>query len=81
MASTIDTRFIDVVTWAAQSTTLLLPYGTIPRLIDPDGWRVWARCVVALPAIAALTAPQPDRYERWDEWARQFNMVAKLLTT
>lgn len=81
MASTIDTRFIDVVTWAAQSTTLLLPHGTIPRLIDPAGWKAWARIVVALPAIAALTAPSPDPYEDWRDWARQFNTVAKLLTT
>lgn len=81
MASTIDTRFIDVITWAAQSTTLLAPYGTVPRLINPDDWKPWARIVVAFPAVAALTAPQPDRFEVWQDWARAFNMVARLLTT
>lgn len=71
---------IDVVNWAAQSTVLLSPYGNIPKLIDPEAWRDWARAVIALPAIAAVGAPRPEGFQHWQDWGRQFNVVARLLT-
>lgn len=81
MSTAIDTRLIDVVSWAAQMTTLLAPYGTVPVLRSPDDWRWWAAVVVALPAIAALGAPRPEPFPTWQDWARQFNPIARLLPT
>jgi hypothetical protein len=81
MASTIDTRFIDVLNWAAQTTTLLAPYGTIPILRDPHRWRDWASVVVSLPVVSGLGAPRPEGFADWRDWARQFNYAARLLTT
>jgi hypothetical protein len=81
VAATIDTRFIDVVNWASQTTTVLAPYGTIPILRDPHKWRDWASMVVSLPALSALGAPRPEGFERWEDWARQFNFAARLLVT
>lgn len=80
MASTISPRFINVVDWTAQTTTLLAPYGTIPKLLQPDNWRQWAAFVINLPAISALNPPRPEGYETWDAWARQFNVAAQLLS-
>lgn len=71
---------IDVVLWAAQTTTMLAPYGTVPILRDPERWRDWAVVVIALPALAALGTPRPEPFLDWQDWARQFNSVAKLLT-
>lgn len=79
MAETIDPRFMDVVNWTGQTTTILAPYGIIPRLIDPEQWRVWATYVVGIPTIAALDPPRPEGFDDWDIWARQFNVVARLL--
>lgn len=80
MANTIDPRFMNVVNWAAQSTALLAPYGTVPILLHPDKWKDWARIVIALPAVAALGAVRPEGFHRWEEWATQFNQTARLLT-
>lgn len=80
MSTTIDTRFIDAVNWAAQTTTLLAPYGTIPKLTDATKWRDWASIVISLPSIAALNPPRPEPYTEWQQWAKQFNLVARLLT-
>lgn len=81
MATTIDTRFIDVLNWASQTTTLLLPYGTIPKLLDADHWRDWAAEVVSLPALAALGTVRPEGFSDWRGWARQFNATARLLSS
>ena len=66
--------------WAAQMTTLLAPYGTIPKLLTEDEWRGWAAAVINLPALSALNAPRPEVYESWQDWGRAFNLVARLLT-
>lgn len=80
MSTTIDPRFMTAVNWAAQTTTLLAPYGTVQKLTSDDRWLEWARGVVALPAVAALGCPRPEPYANWQDWARQFNMTARLLT-
>ena len=80
MAATIDTRMIDVVAWAAHTTTLLAPYGTVPILHDPAKWQDWAGTVITFPAIAALGPPRPRPFQDWQDWARRFNAIAGLLT-
>jgi hypothetical protein len=71
---------IDVVNWAAQTTTMLAPYGTVPKLTDPSQWKSWASVVINIPSIAALGPPRPEPYAEWQDWARQFNQTVKLLT-
>lgn len=77
----IDTRGMTAIRWTAQSAFFLAPYGTVPILLDEKGWRDWASCVAAFPAIAALGAPRPEPFAEWDSWARQFNLVVRLLAT
>ena len=70
---------MDAVSWAAQTTTALAPYGAIPILHDPGAWRAWASVVVNLPALAALNAPRPEGFETWQDWGRAFNVAVRLL--
>jgi hypothetical protein len=75
----IDPRFIDATRWVAETTILLAPFGTVPKLLDPEHWREWASVVVALPSVAAVNAPRPEGFATWDAWARAFNVTARLL--
>lgn len=67
--------------WAALTTTVLAPYGTIPILLDDDAWIEWARYVVGLPAVQAVGAVRPEGFSDWQSWARAFNVSLTLLTT
>jgi hypothetical protein len=76
---TVDPRILDAREWAARTIPLLQPFGTIPQLRNPDGWREWAAFVVSLPAIAASSAPRPERFAQWSDWALAFNVALRLL--
>lgn len=79
MTITIDPRMLDAREWAGRTTPSLLSFGTIPLLLDPDRWREWAAYVVALPRIAAVNAPRPERFSTWQDWATAFNVALRLL--
>ena len=81
MSIPVDTRLLDVQTWTAQSTTILAPYGLVPKLLDPDAWQQWAACVILIPAVAALNPPRPEVYPTWQQWGTAFNTVVRLLGT
>lgn len=76
---TIDVRGETVLTWAQKNMILLSPYGTVPILLDPDGWKDWAAYIVSLPDISAIGAPRPEPYDDWTEWGRQFNLTIRVL--
>jgi hypothetical protein len=77
----IDPRFMTVLSWAAQTTPILVAFGTVPKLQHAEDWRTWGRQVVMLPALAALGAPRPDPFPTWEAWANAFNVVLRLLKT
>lgn len=79
MTITIDPRLLGAREWAARTTPLLSPFGTIPLLLDPERWREWAAYVIALPRIAAVNAPRPERFQTWSDWATAFNVALQLL--
>lgn len=79
MSSAIDPRFMTAQNWTAQTSTVLLPFGFVPKLLSEDDWRSWASYVVNLPAVAALGPPRPEPYADWHSWARQFNQTVRLL--
>lgn len=81
MSIPIDTRLIDVQTWTAQNTSILAPYGLVPKLLDPDNWQEWASQVILIPTIAGLNPPRPEVYSTWEEWGTAFNAVVRLLET
>lgn len=76
---TIIPRFISVRDWTAQTTMMLISFGTIPKLLKEDEWRGWAAAVVVLPEIAAVNAPRPEGFATWQDWATAFNAQLRLL--
>lgn len=81
MTITVDPRMLNAREWAARTTPLLFPYGTIPMLLDPERWREWAANVILLPRVAAASAPRPERFATWQDWATAFNVTLRLLGT
>lgn len=77
----VDPRGMTVENWTALSAFYLAPYGTLPKLTDPDLWRDWAAVVINFPAIAGLNPPNPAGFDDWIDWAPRFNQAAKLLVT
>jgi hypothetical protein len=71
----IDPRFLDVIRWTAETGAQLASYGTIGRLLNPDGWREWGQGVVSIPAVQALNPPEPSRYPVWSDWALALNQT------
>lgn len=51
--------------------------GIIPRIESDLEWRDWARAVVDLPGVAALSPARPETSETFEEWARAFNNVVR----
>lgn len=78
---TIDPRFMDVINWTAQTSTVLAPYGVVPKLLNVGQWREWASFTTSMPAVAALNPPRPEGFAAWDDWAQQFNVAVRLLAT
>lgn len=76
---TVDPRFLEPREWVARTTPLLLTFGTIPLLLDPDRWAEWAAYVVSLPRVSAASAPRPERFGGWRDWATAFNVTLRLL--
>ena len=81
MATPIVPRFIDAIRWTQETAVLLRPYGSVPDLRDPKGWKAWAATVIQIPTIAALSPPRPETYRTWETWANSFNLIVGLLPT
>ena len=81
MTQTVTPEFMDVQMWADRNVQLLNRYGTIGSLRDPEKWREWAQGVASLPALAALGCPGPTGFSTWQDWARAYNVSARLLVT
>lgn len=73
----LDPRYMDAKHWFDQRTQdlTLAGYSGIPILKDADHWIDWARTVIQLPKIAALSPPLPDHFQNWQDWAQRFNQV------
>lgn len=76
----IDPRFMDFAKWAGATTLFLVPFGTIPKVLDPDDWKAWATYVVSLPALKSLGTVRPQGFDDWRDWAIRFNQTAALLS-
>ncbi len=51
--------------------------GIVPKLLDENDWRSWARVVCALQGVQNQHPPNPFDYEDWLSWAMAFNQVVR----
>lgn len=76
---TIDPRFLGFPEWATRTGDLLLPLGYVQQKPDESTWRQFGAGLVSVPAVAAVTPPQPQGYQKWQDWAFKLNESLSLL--
>jgi hypothetical protein len=74
----IDPRDVPVIEWCAQTALVLSKFTTVPRLLDPNGWKFWALNVIQSPKVAAFFPPDPSYFTDWRDWAVRFNQMVPL---
>lgn len=64
-------------TWADWNGNLLHYFGEepIPYIPDETQWQTVAKTVVQLSTFMNYATPDPDIYESWQEWAKDFITV------
>ena len=66
----------DYMSWEDWNGNLLVFYSeeTIPYNTE-DEWRTTADNVAQLPSFAKYPVPDPDLFENWQDWAREFTLI------
>jgi hypothetical protein len=56
-------------TWDSWNGSMLHYFGEepLPR-VDEDNWPAFARDMISLTAFSAFGLPEPDSYDRWQDW-------------
>jgi len=76
----IDPTGLSAVEWcnrvSGELSSLVSPF---PLRRERD-WKIWARNVVRVPAVSAVSPPNPDAFEDWRDWAFRFNQAIYSLT-
>ena len=75
MMGIIPVPNMGVIEWTDKMTPELYQYGSIIRLDNPDNWKDWARSVILAIQIFQGTAPNPDEFQDWRNWAERFLQV------
>jgi hypothetical protein len=47
----------------------------IPYLPNEEDWRKVADAICGLPTFTNYSPPDPDLFEKWEDWALQFRMA------
>ena len=68
---TVDPRFLEPREWVARTTPLLVTFGTIPVLLDPERWREWADGIAGIGRFTG--APDSRGFATWQDWAFALN--------
>lgn len=63
----------DYMSWEDWNGNLAIYYGSELITFAPeDDWKVAASDIAELPTFAVYPVPQPDTYDDWQSWARDF---------
>lgn len=62
--------------WQTFNGNLVMYYGEEPLPIsDEADWQVTARNLVQTPSFSSYGIPNPENFNNWQDWARQFVML------
>jgi hypothetical protein len=64
------------MSWENWNGNLIMYFGAqpIPYTGESD-WKVTAKNVSQLPNFSVYPVPDPDLFDKWEEWATQFTMI------
>jgi hypothetical protein len=64
------------MSWEDWNGNLILYFGTEPiGHSQEDNWKIVAKNVSQLPRFEVYPVPDPDLFDKWDDWAYQFTMI------
>ena len=62
---------MSVIQWTDAMTLILVQYGSVPRLDNPDDWREWGRGLLDNVALGDTLLPDPYQFAEWRPWAER----------
>lgn len=68
----INPRHISMQRWCAAMVDELRAFGQVAPLAGED-WQAWSRQVLTLPGLARYNPPNPEGFDRFEDWADRFN--------
>lgn len=66
----------DFMSWEDWNGNLIISYGelNIPYTPEED-WQTTAQVIASNTAMEAYPVPNPDNYENWQQWAKDFTEI------
>ena len=62
--------------WDTWNGNLIMYFGSQPiPYVQEDDWMVVARNVSQLPFFEVYPVPDPNLFEKWQDWAHEFTMI------
>lgn len=60
---------MSVIDWTDSMNLILVQYGSVPRLDNPDDWREWGRALLDNVSLGDTLLPDPYQFAEWRPWA------------
>ena len=62
--------------WDIWNGNLIMYFGAEPIPFTPeDEWKITAKNISQLPRFGVYPVPDPDLFERWQDWASEFTLI------
>jgi len=66
----------DYMTWEEWNGNLYIYYGQKNLVLSPEeNWKDGAMNIVLSETFGTYPAPNPDVYDNWQDWAREFTTI------
>lgn len=64
------------MSWDDYNGNLVMYYGREPIPVTPEeDWKLTAESILSLATFANYAIPDPDLYQNWQDWARDFTQI------
>ena len=66
----------DYMSWEDWTGNMIIHYGQQNvMLTSEEDWKIGAENMAKIESFSAYPVPNPQLYDNWDEWAREFSLI------
>ena len=66
----------DYMTWEDWTGNMIIHYGQQNIMLSSeDNWQEGAQNMARIETFGAYPVPSPERFENWQDWAREFTLI------
>jgi len=66
----------DYMTWEEWNGNMLIYFSQEPISYHPEAdWKLSARNIGLLATFSAYPVPDPELFDKWQDWAKQFSLI------